>query len=80
MSGEESTMEDGRTVQGRELLTLPEAAAILRIRLSTLRDWILNRRISYVKVGRLVRIRRVDIDALISTRTVPAQVGTEKAA
>ena len=55
-----------------ELLTLPEAAERLRLKVSTLRDWVLRRRIPYVKVGRLVRVRRSDVEALISKSLVPA--------
>jgi excisionase family DNA binding protein len=56
-----------------ELLTLPEAARLLRLQVSTLRDWVLKRRIAYVKVGRLVRIRRCDVEALIAASIVPAR-------
>ncbi len=55
------------------LLTLAEAAALLRLRVSTLRAWVLRRRIPYVKVGRLVRIRRSDVEALIEASMVPAR-------
>ena len=54
------------------LLTLAEAAGLLRLKVSTLRSWVLRRRISYVKVGRLVRIRRCDLDALLAASLVPA--------
>ncbi len=56
-----------------DLLTLPEAASLLRLRVSTLRAWILQRRIPYVKVGRLVRLRRADVEALIERSVVPAR-------
>jgi excisionase family DNA binding protein len=54
------------------LLTLPEAAALLRLKVSTLRAWTLCRKIPYYKVGRLVRIRRADVEALITASVVPA--------
>jgi len=57
------------------LLTLPEAAAVLRLKVSTLRAWLLRRRIPYCKVGRLVRIRRVDVDSLVAASVVPAREG-----
>jgi excisionase family DNA binding protein len=53
------------------LLTIAEASAILRLKPSTLRAWVLRRRISYVKVGRLVRLRRADVEALIVSSLVP---------
>jgi excisionase family DNA binding protein len=62
-----------------ELLTLPEAAALLRLKVSTVRDWVLKRRIAYVKVGRLVRIRRSDVDTLLAASLVPARSRDEAA-
>jgi excisionase family DNA binding protein len=58
---------------GSELLTIAEAASLLRLKASTLRAWILRRRISYLKVGRLVRLRRADVEALIAASLVPAR-------
>ncbi len=55
-----------------ELLTIAEASAMLRLRPSTLRAWVLRRKLPYCKVGRLVRIRRADVDALIAASLVPA--------
>lgn len=55
-----------------ELLTLPETASLLRLKVSTLRAWILRRKLPYCKVGRLVRIRRADVEALIAGSLVPA--------
>ena len=56
-----------------KLLTIPETALLLRLQPSTIRAWILKRLIPFVKVGRLVRVRRSDVEALIaagqSTRT-----------
>jgi excisionase family DNA binding protein len=63
----------GSDSQPSDLLTLAEAASRLRLKVSTLRDWILKRRLSYVKVGRLVRIRRSDLEALIEMSLVPAR-------
>ena len=56
------------------LITIVEAGAILRLRVSTLRAWILRRKIPYVKVGRLVRLRRADVEKLIESSVVPADV------
>ena len=60
---------------GSELLTLVEAGSILKLKTSTLRAWLLRRKIPYVKVGRLVRLRRADIERLISDCTIPAKEG-----
>ena len=57
-----------------ELLTVPEAAALLRLKPSTIRAWVCHKRIPYVKLGgRLVRIRRADAEALIASSVVPAE-------
>lgn len=56
-----------------ELLTLPEAAGILKLKVSTLRAWILRRKVPYIKLGRSIRLRRSDIDALIEDALVPAR-------
>ena len=55
------------------LMTLDEASGLLRLKVSTLRAWVLRRRIPYVKVGRLVRVRRADIERLIAASVVPAR-------
>jgi excisionase family DNA binding protein len=55
------------------LLTVAEAASLLRLRPSTMRAWVLRRKIPYVKVGRLVRLRRADVEALIAASVVPAR-------
>ena len=55
-----------------ELLTVPEVAAALRLKPSTIRAWVLRRRIAFCKVGRCVRIRRCDIEAFLAESLVPA--------
>jgi excisionase family DNA binding protein len=55
---------------GPELLTVPEAAALLRLKVSTVRAWVCQRKIPFIKLGRLVRIRRSDAEALIQTSLV----------
>jgi excisionase family DNA binding protein len=54
-----------------DLLNVPETAALLRLKTSTIRAWVCQRKIPYVKLGRLVRIRRSDIEALIAKSVVP---------
>jgi excisionase family DNA binding protein len=56
-----------------ELLTAPECAALLRVQLSTVRAWILHKRLPVVRFGkRCVRFRRSDLDALIAQSLIPA--------
>jgi excisionase family DNA binding protein len=63
------------SVDVTELLTVPEAAALLRLKVSTIRAWVCQRKIPYVKLGgRLVRIRRLDADAIIAAGLVPVGV------
>jgi excisionase family DNA binding protein len=57
-----------------ELLSIPEAAQLLRLQPSTIRSWILKRKLPFVKLGRLVRLRRADVEALIERSIVPARI------
>ena len=57
----------------QDLLTVRETAAVLRLSTSTIRSWILQRRIPFVKFyNKAIRFRRKDIDALIAASIVPA--------
>jgi excisionase family DNA binding protein len=56
----------------KDFLTIPEAADFLRLRPSTIRAWILQRRIPYLKLGGRVCLRRVDLEALVERSLVPA--------
>ena len=56
-----------------ELLTVPETAALLRLKPSTIRAWVCQRRIAFIKLGRLVRIKRTDAEAVIAENLVPAR-------
>jgi excisionase family DNA binding protein len=57
-----------------ELLTVPESAAYVRYKPSTIRAWILNKKINYVKLGGKVFLRRCDLDSLIARSLVPAKL------
>ena len=46
-----------------DLLTIPEFAAVLRVRPSCVRRWVGERKIETVRVGRLVRIPRTEVTA-----------------
>jgi excisionase family DNA binding protein len=54
------------------LVTLPEAADRLGVKVNTIRAWIYRRSVPYTKVGRAVRISDETIDKLIEQGTVPA--------
>lgn len=55
-----------------ELVTIAEASEILRLKPSTIRAWVLRRRIAFVKLGRRVMFRRTELEALIAQSVVPA--------
>ncbi|HZR57026.1 MAG TPA: helix-turn-helix domain-containing protein [Terriglobales bacterium] len=55
------------------LLTVPEAAAFLRIKPSTVRAWVLYRRIPFLKLGgSTLRFRRSDLEKFISESVIEA--------
>jgi excisionase family DNA binding protein len=56
----------------QDLLTVSESAHLLRLRPSTIRAWILRRRIPYLKLGGCVCLRRVDLEAFLERSLVPA--------
>jgi excisionase family DNA binding protein len=58
-------------IEASELLTVPEVARILRLQPSTIRAWILKRKIQYLKLGGRVFLRKADCDALIDASIVP---------
>jgi excisionase family DNA binding protein len=47
------------------LLTANEAAIALNLSVHTIRQWIWQRRLPVIKLGRAVRLRREDLDAFI---------------
>ncbi len=52
------------------LLTVREAAKALSVTEATIRAWILRReRLTFVKVGRSIRVLKSSIDALITENT-----------
>ena len=55
-----------------ELLDVDQAAQFLHVQTSTIRDWILKKKIAYVKLGRRVFVRRQTLEDLIEQSVVPA--------
>lgn len=53
-------------------MDVEEGSAYVGIRPSTMRSWILKKKIPYLKVGRRVLLRRSDLDALLDRALVPA--------
>ncbi len=56
-----------------DLANLTEAAELLRLKPSTIRAWVLRRKIPFVKLGRRVLFRHSDLEALITGNVVPAR-------
>ena len=58
-----------------ELLTRKQAADYLNIKVATLHNWASTKRyaLPFVKIGRLARYRKKDLDAFIAQRTVGAR-------
>jgi excisionase family DNA binding protein len=52
--------------QNEGLLTAPEAAAYLRVTRKTLRRWENSGLLTPVRIGRNIRYRRDDVDALLT--------------
>ena len=55
-----------------QLLSVNEGAEELHLTTSTVRAWILRRKIPHVKLGRRVFLRRRDVEALIAASVIPA--------
>lgn len=64
---------ESKNQHDQELLTVAEAAEILRLKISTLRAWTLQRRIEFVKLGGRVFIRRNVVGELVDRCVVPAR-------
>jgi excisionase family DNA binding protein len=60
-------------MDSQELLTVQEAAKVLRLSVSTLRAWRLQRRIPFRKIGGKVLLHRDDIRRFIDQATIPAK-------
>jgi excisionase family DNA binding protein len=57
----------GLTVTFQPLVSIPVGAKILDVSVWTLRQWLSQRRLAYVKVGRLTKLRLEDIQEFIDS-------------
>jgi excisionase family DNA binding protein len=55
------------------LLTVPEFAAALHVTVACVRRWVLERRITTIRVGRLVRISPEEYQRIVDQGLVPAR-------
>jgi excisionase family DNA binding protein len=66
--------EGARHMASDQLMTAVEAAEYLGIRLSTLRHWISDGKIDFVKYGNgLVRLKRSVLDRFVASCTIKAK-------
>jgi excisionase family DNA binding protein len=56
-----------------KLLNLRECSERTGHRESTWRSWILNRKISFYKVGRSVRVAEADLEKMVKRARIPAR-------
>jgi len=56
-----------------ELMDVEEAAGFCHVKSSTMRNWILQNKVTYVKLGRRVFLRKTDLQTLIDGSVVPAK-------
>jgi excisionase family DNA binding protein len=59
--------------QTQSLMTVPQFAERLRVTPACIRRWILERRITTIKVGRCVRIQPEEVDRIIAAGLRPAR-------
>jgi excisionase family DNA binding protein len=57
-------------MEHKQLLDVAETAEMFHLKESTIRSWILNRRIPFVKMGRRVFVRHADAEAHIGASMV----------
>lgn len=60
----------------KKLLTVIEAAESLALKPSTVRAWLLRRKLPCVRVGRCVRVPAQAIAEFVERNTVPAKEGS----
>ena len=66
-------------MQEPQLLDVSETAKLLRLKESTIRSWILKRRIAFVRLGRRVFMRRTDVEQMITANLVlPGSLAVEQ--
>ena len=59
------------------MLKIPDAAERLGIQSSTVRNWVMKRKIGYVRVGGAIRIPLTEVERILESGWVPAK-GTKR--
>jgi excisionase family DNA binding protein len=57
----------------KKLLSITEFAEALGVTVACCRRWVLERRITFTKIGRLVRIPASEVDRLVAEGLCPAK-------
>jgi excisionase family DNA binding protein len=57
----------------KELVDVKQAATLLGLKVSTIRAWLAQRRLPFVRCGRAIRIPREALDRFIAENTIPAR-------
>ena len=65
----EKSIVSGDVARRKQLLDTDGAAEFLGIRKNTLYEWVIERKIPHVRVGRLLKFRREDMEAWLKKRT-----------
>jgi excisionase family DNA binding protein len=65
----EKGIVSGQILKEKQLLDTKEAAQYLGISRNTLYEWVIQNKIPYIKVGRLVKFRKEDLEAWLKRRT-----------
>jgi len=65
----ENGIVSGQIKKEKQLLDTKDASEFLGIRKSTLYEWVIQRKIPYIKVGRLLKFRIEDLDSWLQKRT-----------
>ena len=67
-------MQKQRSITGEDLLNMNQVAELLGLKRGTIRDWLLQRRLPYVRLSRrAIRVRRADVVAFIEKSSVAAR-------
>ncbi len=69
---QELSQRQQKTNTTKRLLTISEAAAYLGLSKLTLYEWVSQRKIEYVKVGRLVKFDQRQLERWIEKHTIKA--------
>jgi excisionase family DNA binding protein len=65
----EKAVVSGQISKEKQLLDTTEASEFLGIKKNTLYEWIIQKKVPHVKVGRLVKFRKADLEEWLTKRT-----------